>query len=95
MCAALSACCDSAGNVTLFVYGSGDIVSNELKGPLRMWEKAEIDEWLWAIRQWKQQPGAADTPLTVDIGANLGEPHSVGCAIQQVQGRAWNAGARA
>jgi hypothetical protein len=59
--------------VTLFVYGSGDIVSNELKGPLRMWEKAEIDEWLWAIRQWKQQPGAPDRPLTVDIGANLGE----------------------
>lgn len=62
----------------MFVYGSNDIVSNELKGMGR-WEKPEIDEWLWAIREWKPKQAAAVTtstvperPLAVDIGANLG-----------------------
>lgn len=70
-----------AGNVTLFVYGSGDIVSDSLKGSAHGWESAEIQEWLWAIRQWKPPAtpvngstatvGDRPRPLTVDIGANL------------------------
>jgi len=71
-----------AGNVSIYVYGAGDIVSDHLKGAQHGWETVEIQEWLWAIRQWQQQPAALpaastnttrpDRPLTVDIGANLG-----------------------
>lgn len=72
----------SAGNVSVYVYGAGDIVSDHLKGAQHGWETVEIQEWLWAIRQWQQPPAALpaastnitrpDRPLTVDIGANLG-----------------------
>lgn len=67
--------CVLLDNVTIFVYGSGDIVSDSLKGSGHGWESAEIQEWLWAIRQWKPQPapaaGSSTRPLAVDIGANL------------------------
>lgn len=68
----------------MWVYGGGDIVSDQLRAS-RMWERAELDEWLWAIRQWKPQPLAAANapgdgttssavtrPLAVDVGANVG-----------------------
>jgi hypothetical protein len=74
----------AAGNVTLYVWASGDIVSNELQRS-RTWEQAEIAEWLWALKQWTPPSAATallasvsggasmpDRPLAVDIGANLG-----------------------
>lgn len=64
----------------MYVYGSGDIVSDSLKGVAHGWETTEIQEWLWAIRQWKPAPVSSTSssstdqrrPLTVDVGANLG-----------------------
>jgi hypothetical protein len=61
----------AAGNVTLYVY---------LK-QFHMWE-TEVDEWLWALKQWKPPSAATaaaagaasvpDRPLAVDVGANRG-----------------------
>jgi hypothetical protein len=66
------------GNVTLHVYGQNDIVSNDLILG-KIWERAEVTEWLWALKQWQRPAAPADSnasvpvrPLAVDIGSNLG-----------------------
>lgn len=46
------------GNVSVYVYSTGDIVSDSLQR-LRNWETPEMNEWLWAIRQWRRPAAAA------------------------------------
>eukprot|EP00879_Flechtneria_rotunda_P004881 GHRR01005155.1.p1 GENE.GHRR01005155.1~~GHRR01005155.1.p1 ORF type:complete len:483 (+),score=198.37 GHRR01005155.1:74-1522(+) len=42
----------SFGNVTMYVYDGHDIVSDHLKGQAHTWEGGEIQEMLWALRQY-------------------------------------------
>ncbi|WIA32034.1 hypothetical protein OEZ86_002886 [Tetradesmus obliquus] len=68
-------------NVSMFVYDTNDIVSNQLRGAHHTWESSEINEMLWALRQHQavqqlaaqqgKAPGPA-VPLMVDVGANIG-----------------------
>lgn len=70
-----------AANVSMFVYDTNDIVSNQLRGAQHTWESSEINEMLWALRQHQavqqlaaqqgKAPGPA-VPLMVDVGANIG-----------------------
>lgn len=41
------------GNVSLTVYAGHDIVSNNLAGWAHSWEKVEMREMLWALREYK------------------------------------------
>jgi hypothetical protein len=41
------------GNVSLVVYAGNDIVSNSLMGIHHGWEASEMQEMLWAMRQYK------------------------------------------
>lgn len=47
------------GNVTLHVYDSKDIVSGELAGQSHSWEAGEIQQMLWALKQYTSPQQAA------------------------------------
>lgn len=56
-------------NVSLYIYSSNDIVSNELKGG--GWEATEIKEMLWGIKQCSTQREILDRLGTQSQGAHV------------------------
>lgn len=42
-------------NVSIYLYNSNDIVSNELRGRSKAWETYEIKQMLWALNQYEKQ----------------------------------------
>jgi hypothetical protein len=82
-------------NVTLFVYESGDIVSSSIAGGARTWESTEIQEWLWAIRQWKPQPRAAAAASTLAQQATAVAAGAVAAATGGAVGSEMHAAAAA
>lgn len=93
-----------AGNVSLYVYDTDDIVSNQLRSTAHTWEATETEEFLWAIKQFqatrqlqlKQGAAAAaavpSVPLVVDIGANIGwftlNAAAAKCRVAAFEGKA-------
>ena len=43
------------GNVTMYVYADGDIVSKSIAGIDHSWEAAEVQQMLWAMQQHNVQ----------------------------------------
>jgi hypothetical protein len=80
-CCGVTCAATYAANVSMYVYDTNDIVSNELRGTQHAWESSEINQMLWALQQHQHvqqllisqgKSQAAAVPLMVDIGANIG-----------------------